>query len=171
MRCELDHLVVACADLEQGAAWVERLLGVAVQPGGRHATMGTHNRLLRLGARQYLELMALDPEAAPPTRARWFDFDQPAVRERARAAPFLLAWAARCDDIFTAVARVPSVGEVQKFQRDALSWQLTVPDDGALQFGGVMPALIQWHGAAHPCDQLEDAGCEFRSLDLSHPAA
>jgi len=25
------------------------------------------------------------------------------------------------------------VGEVQTFQRDALSWKLTVPDDGALQ--------------------------------------
>ena len=171
MRSELDHLVVACADLEQGAAWVQQLLGVAAQPGGRHATMGTHNRLLRLGTRQYLELLALDPDAAPPTRARWYDFDQPAVRARARAAPFLLTWVARCDDIFAAAARVPAVGDVHKFQRDALSWKLTVPDDGALQFGGVLPSLIQWDGAAHPCDQLADSGCELRSLDLTHPAA
>ncbi|SRR5258706_249348 len=171
MRCELDHLVVACADLEQGAAWVEQHLGVPAQPGGRHATMGTHNRLLRLGARQYLELLALDPDAAPPAGARWYDLDQPAVRERARAAPFLLTWVARCDDIFAAVARVPAVGDVQRFQRNALSWKLTVPDDGALQFGGVLPSLIQWDGAAHACDQLLDSGCELRSLDLSHPAA
>jgi hypothetical protein len=171
MRCELDHLVVACADLEQGAAWVEEHLGVAVQPGGRHPTMGTHNRLLRLGARQYLELLAVDPETAPRTSARWYDLDHPAVQERARLAPFLLTWVARCDNIFAAVAQVPAVGEVQTFQRDALSWKLTVPDDGALQFGGVLPSLIQWDGDAHPCDQLADRRCELRSLDLSHPAA
>jgi hypothetical protein len=47
---------------------------------------------------------------------------------------------------------------------------LTLAEGGALQFGGVLPAVIQWSGA-HPCDVLEDRGCEFVELSLSHPAA
>ena len=37
--------------------------GVAPQPGGKHVAMGTHNALLRLGERVYLEIIAIDPEA------------------------------------------------------------------------------------------------------------
>ena len=48
----LDHLVVACRSLDAGRAWCEATFGVAPQPGGRHALMGTHNLLLvaRVGA-------------------------------------------------------------------------------------------------------------------------
>ena len=43
----LDHLVVAAATLDDGIAWCERTLGHVPQAGGRHAFMGTHNRILR----------------------------------------------------------------------------------------------------------------------------
>lgn len=66
----VDHLVVAAAGLDAGTAWLEAHLGVPLAPGGRHAAMGTHNRLLRLGPRLYLELIAIDPDApARPGRA------------------------------------------------------------------------------------------------------
>ena len=45
---ELDHLVVAARDLDEGTAFVQNLLGVPLEPGGKHAAMGTHNRLLNL---------------------------------------------------------------------------------------------------------------------------
>ena len=66
----LDHLVVAARDLETGAAWLEERLGARLSAGGRHADMGTHNRLLRLGERRYLELIAIDPAGPPPARPR-----------------------------------------------------------------------------------------------------
>ena len=52
----LDHLVLATHDLAQGAAWLEDHLGVSLSPGGAHSTIGTYNRLLRLGPSLYLEL-------------------------------------------------------------------------------------------------------------------
>ena len=42
--------------------------------GGKHALFGTHNKLLRLGD-LYLELIAIDPDAPKPERARWFALD------------------------------------------------------------------------------------------------
>jgi hypothetical protein len=170
MRSHIDHLVVACGDLEQGAAWLERELGVAPQPGGRHALMGTHNRLLRLGERSYLELIAIDPEASA-ARPRWFDLDNPAVQRRARAQPFLLTWVAATTDIVEAVVQVPELGEVVCASRNQFAWRITVPADGRLQFSGVLPSVIEWEGDAHPWDVLDDRGCELVELRLSHPAA
>lgn len=170
MRSHIDHLVVACADLDQGAAWLQQQLGAEAQPGGKHALMGTHNRLLKLGARSYLELIALDPEATA-ARPRWFALDDAAVRRRAREQPFLLSWVASTTDIVEAVAQLPELGEVIAASRNQFSWRITVPDDGRLNFSGVLPTVIEWDGDAHPCDVLPDSSCELLELRLSHPAA
>jgi len=66
----LDHLIVAATNLEQGVAWIEERLGAHPQPGGKHVAMGTHNALLRIGARVYLEIIAVDPTASAPQRSR-----------------------------------------------------------------------------------------------------
>ena len=171
MRTALDHLVIACADLEQGAAWLHSQLGVEPEGGGKHAAMGTHNRLLRLGARQYLELLAVDPDAEPPPQARWFGLDDRTLRERAAREPFLLTWVAATDDLEEAVARVPELGLVRTLSRGALHWKIALPEGGTLAFDGVMPTLVQWQGSVHPCDTLEDRGCELGFLSLGHPSA
>jgi hypothetical protein len=175
MRCEIDHLVFACDTLEHGARWLRERTGVEPQAGGRHATMGTHNRLARLGERCYLELIALDPDGAAPPRPRWFDLDAEHVRARLRDGPFLLTWVARCDAAIEAITLVPALGELVAFERGAFRWRLSVPDDGALQFGGVLPSVIEWEeredATWHPADALEDRALALQELKLSHPAA
>jgi len=168
LTARVDHLVLACADLAQGARHVRERLGVEVQPGGRHLLMGTHNALLKLGARTYLELIALDPEGAAQ-RPRWFGLDTDAVRARIAAGPFLLTWVAACSDIKAAARLDPGFGEVIAASRGAFSWRITVPADGRLNYDGVAPTLIEWDGDAHPCDGLEDRGCALRELELQHP--
>jgi hypothetical protein len=168
--CRIDHLVLACADLAQGASFTRERLGVEVQPGGRHLLMGTHNALLKLGPRVYLELIAIDPDGAAQ-RPRWFALDTPAVRERAAAGPFLLTWVARTDDIAGAVALRPALGKVLALTRGEFGWRIAIPDDGSLCLDGVLPTLIQWDGDAHPAAALPEAGCELVRLDLSHPRA
>jgi hypothetical protein len=170
LSCRVDHLVLACADLAAGAAHVRALLGVELQPGGRHPLMGTHNALLKLGPRTYLELIALDPAGAA-SRPRWFGLDTPAVRARMAKGPFLLTWVAASSDVAAAAALDARFGEVIAASRGAFSWRITVPADGRLSCDGVLPTLIQWNDDAHPCDGLPDAGCQLRELDLRHPEA
>jgi hypothetical protein len=170
IRCAIDHLVVACADLAQGDAWLQARLGVASLAGGRHLLMGTHNRLLKLGTRVYLELIAIDPQGAAQ-RPRWFGLDTVAVRARLAGGPFLLTWVASCSNVSAAAALDAGLGEVIAASRGALSWRITVPADGGLAHDGVQPALIQWDGKAHPCDGLEDRGCALQELQLWHPQA
>lgn len=169
-KTAIDHLVLACADLDQGDAWLQGTLGVPSQVGGKHVLMGTHNRLLKLGPRTYLELIAIDPQGAAQ-RSRWFGLDGDAVRQRMAAGPFMLTWVARCGDVAAAVAAVPAAGEVIAARRGAFSWRITVPADGRLNFDGVLPTLIEWDGDAHPCDGLDDRGCALHELRLAHPAA
>jgi hypothetical protein len=165
----LDHLAVTAMTLEAGVAATEAALGVALVQGGKHALMGTHNRLLGLGD-VYLEVIAVDPEAMAPGRPRWFDMD------RFTGAPRLTNWIARCDDLAQAVALSPAgVGVPTAFERGDLRWEMAVPQDGRLPFDGAFPALIAWHGAArganHPAARLPDVGCRLRRLEIAHPAA
>ena len=175
-RSELDHLVVASTRLDDGIDWVEQHLGVRPQPGGQHVTMGTHNALLKLGPRCYLEVIAIDPDGPPPARPRWFALDEATMRSRLASGPTLITWVLRCESLAAACARVPDLGEILTMSRGDFHWQIAVPEDGSLPWSGVLPAAIQWSTGAdesvpHPCDRLPDSGCELLSLDLSHPAA
>jgi len=160
----IDHLAVTAESLEAGADAVEALLGVPLEEGGHHPTMGTHNRLLGLGPGLYLEVIAIDPTAAPPAHPRWFDLDHCAGPAR------LGAWVARCDDLPAALgAAPPGTGTPRDFQRGDFRWQMTVTDDGRLPFDQLFPALMTWESAAHPADRLPERDCRLVALELYHP--
>ncbi|HNK19693.1 MAG TPA: VOC family protein, partial [Piscinibacter sp.] len=114
MSWAVDHLVIGAATLAQGAAWCEAAFGVAPGPGGKHALMGTHNRLLSLACeafpRCYLEIIAIDPDAPAPARRRWFDLDDAAMQAALTAGPRLIHWVARCDDLAAECAARAATG-------------------------------------------------------------
>jgi hypothetical protein len=167
---ELDHLIVAAQTLEQGEDHLEALLGQRPRRGGRHAAMGTHNSLLGLGERCYLELIAIDPDATTPLRPRWFDLDTAAMRASLGDGPRLIHWVARCSNI-DAARRACTIdpGPVHDMARGAFRWRITFPDDGHLPGGGVAPTLIEWPDARHPADALSDSPLRVLSLSAAHP--
>src|SRR5262245_10487476 len=168
MRASIDHLAVAAASLD--GRLLDDVLGVSLSPGGRHARMGTHNRLLRLGDAAYLELIAVDPQASAPSDPRWFELDEPAMRVRLAEGPMLVHWVAHVDT--TELPPLPfDVGSWERFERGDLSWQLTVRADGKLPADGVVPSLIRWPGTAHPAARLPESGVALEALELEHPRA
>ena len=159
----VDHLVVTAASLEAGAAHVRAALGVEMQTGGEHARMGTHNCLLKLGSKLFLEVIAANPSAPRPGRPRWFQLDDPLSAR----SPRLATWVARCDDI---QALAPdSLGLIEPMSRGDFRWLITVPEDGRLPLDGLAPTLIQWQSASHPADTLKDAGCSLIRFEGLHP--
>jgi len=170
----LDHLVVAARTLEQGLAWCEATLGVQPSAGGQHVFMGTHNRVVDISTAcyplAYLEIIAIDPSLPPPDRARWFDLDDAAMQQRLAAAPQLVHWAARVDDIAAAHAAMLAdgvdCGRIIDAQRGALRWRITVRDDGQRPQGGIAPALIQWLGP-HPADALPASDVQLASMSAT----
>jgi len=171
MPLRIDHLVVAARTLDEGAAWLEERLGASPSGGGQHALMGTHNRLLGLGSGAYLEVIAVDPQAAAPARPRWFALDSRRMRARLACGPALIHWVACTDDIERDVRRAPvDLGEVVAASRGEYRWRITVPRDGSLPGEGAFPTLIQWEGK-RPSERLPDAGCRLERLELRHPRA
>lgn len=167
--CRMDHLVVAAASLDEGATYLRELLGVTLSPGGGHARMGTHNRLLRLGPALYLEVIAVDPAAPPATRRRWFGLDSPGIRARIGERPRLVHWVASTGDIAAACAASPEpLGEILEMSRGDFRWRITVPADGSLPGEGLVPSLIRWDTPAHPAGRLPDAGCSLMKLEGFH---
>ncbi|MEZ5769553.1 MAG: VOC family protein [Paracoccaceae bacterium] len=169
MQTAIDHLVVAGATLDAATAHVEQALGMRTMPGGCHAAMATHNRLLSLGSRTYLEALAPDPDAAPPEGARWFGLDRFAADPG--APPRLVSWALRVRNIDAACAEAPDgIGAPREMTRGSYSWRITIPETGIQPFDGVFPALIAWDGA-DPARALPDPGLRLISLTLRHPDA
>ncbi len=162
----LDHLAVAGETLQDAVALVEGSLGVAMRPGGTHARYGTHNQLLGLADGLYLEAIAINPDAAPPQDARWFDLDRFTGHAR------LSNWAIRTHDIAATLAAVPSgAGRAVALQRGDLRWRMAVPQNGILPMEGCFPTFLQWDVSPIPGETLPASGCRLIRLEIAHPEA
>ena len=189
MSVVLDHLVVAAATLAQGVAWCEATLGVTPGPGGNHPLMGTHNRLMKISTAAYpdcfLEIIAIDPAAPTPGRARWFGLDDAALQRSLADAPRLLHAVARSTMLdmhrwgLITVGHKP--GEPVAASRDTpdglLQWDILVREEGQLSCGGALPHADAVEG--HPPGQshgrfgfgLEVIGAARRALARPRRAA
>lgn len=157
----LDHLVIAAPTLELGAAWLTEITGVKPQMGGKHALMGTHNLLAKLGSDTYLEIISLDPQAPAPTRARWFELDKLVV------APRLIHWVMSCPNL-DVVQPLEPLGTITNLSRGVYLWRITIPEDGHLPGDGLIPTLIEWQ-TPNPSAQLEECGLSLIRLEGQHP--
>ncbi|MFT4121262.1 VOC family protein [Bradyrhizobium sp.] len=168
----LDHITIAANDLAEGVAYVEAALGIAPPAGGAHPLMGTHNHLLRLSETLFLEVIAPNPSAAPPTRPRWFALDGAPTREALAASPRFVTWVARTSDIHAALAKIPHAARPAiTVTRGTLEWLISVPPDGSMPFGGAFPSLIQWPAGPHPASRMADLGCALVEFEIRHPDA
>lgn len=161
----LDHLVISAEALDQALPALAPLFRVPLAPGGEHALMGSHNRLLSLGPDEYLEVIAINPAAPPPAQPRWFGLDR--FEGPARLTHFVCAG----DDMAQMLALAPpGAGRATALARGDLRWQMAVTETGRLPFDDAFPALISWEGSAHPAQRLPDHGLRLTRLTLHHPA-
>jgi len=170
----LDHLVVAAATLAEGVQWCEAALGVTPGPGGRHPLMGTHNRLFDISSaafpQAFFEILAIDPAARPPGRARWFGLDTLDLS----SGPRLLTWVARSSAIDARGLALraagldigPAIAASRDTPQGRLAWALSVRDDGQLLAGGALPTLIDWGRTPHPTASMAKPGVTLQALTL-----
>jgi hypothetical protein len=167
MKAAIDHLVYLCPDLDPAVADIAAKTGVRPAFGGQHPGLGTHNALLSLASRTYLEIIAPDPAQPRPAE---LPFGLGTATQ-----PGLRAWAIASDDLDTAVRQAASAGfgypaVVSRRRRTAdgreLTWRMTTypqPPGGA-----VIPFLIDWGGSEHPADAAP-AGLSLDEFHLRSP--
>lgn len=170
MQTRIDHLVIGAASLAQGVEYVKACLGVDIPYGGVHMKMGTHNHLMQLGDDIFFEVIAINHEADPPDRPRWFGLDDPFVRQQIEIQPTLLTWVVNTGSINELIRQATfSAGKAELISRGNLSWFFGLPGDGRLLAGGMLPYAIEWQTDRHPSVNMADLGCTLQGLEIHHP--
>jgi Glyoxalase-like domain len=163
----MDHLVFGVPDLFRGIELVEHRTGVRARLGGQHPGRGTHNALMSLGGRQYLEIIAIDPMQVEPSELLF-----PELKNLSE--PRLIAWAVAVENLVETARRAaaqnidtigPLAGSRAQADGSLLSWQ-TLRISGPRAEG--LPFFIEWEkGAAHPSQQ-SPSGCTLASFEVEH---
>ena len=161
----LDHLVISGESRDIAADVTAATLGVSLLPGGAHPHFATHNHLLKLDGRLYLETISVDPNATPRQVPRWFGLDS------FEGPPRLTNWVCWTDDLETLVRDLPEAGKIVALERGDLRWRMAVPETGKSAYDGAFPALMQWDTDRHPATTLQESGCTLDSLTVIHPQA
>ncbi len=168
MKLVVDHLIYAVPELSAGVAAIQELLGVRAAIGGKHVGLGTHNALLALGPKTYLEIIAPDPDQDEYRQPRIFGIDE-------LARPHLVTWVARPDNLDEIAAQ--DLGQGQKFgevlsgsrktpEGATLTWRFT--DPFTVIADGIVPFLIDWGESPHPAKSAP-SGANLVQLRAEHP--
>jgi hypothetical protein len=164
----IDHLVYSTSDLEKSVVDLETRLGVRPAPGGQHPGRGTHNALLALSDRSYLEVIGPDATQAETIRPRWFQIDS-------LDAPHLVTWAVKAADLNELRAKAKACGiylgpvvSGTRHRSDGacLRWRFTDPETVVAE--GIVPFFIDWGDSPHPADSAP-RGPVLESLRAEHP--
>jgi hypothetical protein len=151
----IDHLVYGTPDRAAATDDLEARFGVRAQPAGRHPGIGTHNPVLALGPRSYLEVIAPDPEQPQPCSPRPFGLDELTSARR-------VGWAVGCDDIDVAMSRARDAGYDPG---DAIEMMRTRPTGTLLRWRLTLNAIA---GGPVP---FRSPGATRRTQQPQHPKA
>jgi len=130
MLLGIDHVVIAVADPNAGAAQLERELGLASTGGGRHDALGTFNRLIWLGD-SYLELVGVFDRAI--AESSWLGAPtQRTLDVGGGLATWAIATNALDDDVAALVVAgsdlgEPITGERRRADGDLVRWRIAMP--------------------------------------------
>ena len=163
---QIDHLVIGIAALDAGVRKFEELTGVRPAYGGEHPHLGTHNALISLGDRTYLELLAPRP-GADVTESLQFLAQLPEITP--------VMWAVSTNNITETADRLASAGyEVtepvpgSRRQENGSTLHWTILEMAAPNLAGA-PFFIEWsETSVHPSES-SPGGCELGSLEIKDP--
>jgi Glyoxalase-like domain len=136
---ELDHVLIAVADLAAAAREIEARHGLASIEGGRHPGWGTANRIVPLGE-SYLELVSVVDEA----EAEQSSFGSWVARVRSKPGR-LLGWAVRThelDDVARRLGLTIGAGSRATRSGQLLRWRLAGIEQAAAEPS--LPFFMEW---------------------------
>jgi hypothetical protein len=167
-RPALDHIVFLVPNLETAMERFEAITGVKPVSGGiAPGRPASHNALVSLGGRSYLEIFS--PDRAM-TSGAWLD--EIHARPEAHIGGFCMHVDGGLDDLAKATVAAGLTGsgprEMGRKRPDGvmLNWKLYNVD--APIAGPTMPFFIDWLGSPHPSAD-SPAGCKITDFGIGHP--
>ena len=96
---KLDHIVFGSSTLEEGTEFVENILQAKLSDIGYHKDMGTHNRVIRISEKVYLEVIAIDPKISNLNNRKWFNLDNSNLQSKLKKSPQIIGYVIENNDM------------------------------------------------------------------------
>ena len=165
---KLDHIVFGSSTLEEGTEFVENILQAKLSDIGYHKDMGTHNRVIRISEKIYLEVIAIDPKISNLNNRKWFNLDNSKLQSKLKKSPQIIGYVIENNEI-----------NVTKYHdtffessRDIYKWQFSMPTsnnnilDSEIIETGIIPSLISWK-SKKPIYQMKKNQFELISFEIN----
>ncbi len=153
----IDHIVYAVTDLAFATEEFSNRTGLKVIGGGQHLDQGTHNALIRLDERTYLEFIAKDSSLSSPLSGTWMGLDL--IKEnkitRWSLGSNRISEEAKMISDFNNELGILKEGSRAKSNGTELKWRMTnvIPTPEV----DVVPFLLDWGTSVHPTEGLTKA--------------
>ena len=164
---KLDHIVFGSRTLEEGTVYVENILQAKLSDIGYHKDMGTHNRVIRISEKVYLEVVAIDPKTENLKNRKWFNLDSSNLQSKLKKSPQIIGYVIENND-----------RDINKYydpffeaSRDKYKWKFAMPSfnnnilDSEIIETGIMPSLISWK-SEKPIYQMKKNQFELMSFEI-----
>ena len=166
----LDHIVIGSFTLDEGTKFVENILQAKLSDIGHHIDMGTHNRVIRISERVYLEVIAIDPKTSKLNNRKWFNLDNSKLQSKLKKSPQIIGYVIEKNDINITNYYDPFF----KSSRDIYKWKFAMPTfnnnilDSEIINSGMIPSLITWK-SDKPIYQMKKNQFELISFEIRLP--
>ena len=164
---KLDHIVFGSFTLEEGTEFVENILQAKLSDIGYHKNMGTHNRVIRISEKVYLEVVAINPKIRNLKNRKWFNLDNSNLLLKLKKSPQIIGYVIESNNRTISKYYDPFF----EASRANYKWQFAMPTyknniiDSEIIKTGIMPSLISWK-SEKPIYQMKKNQFEIISLDI-----
>lgn len=163
----LDHIVFGSFTLDEGTKFVENILQAKLSEIGYHKDIGTHNRVIRISEKVYLEVIAIDPKTSKLNNRKWFNLDNSKLQSKLKKSPQVIGYVIENDNMNITKYYDPFF----ESSRDIYKWQFAMPTfnknilDSEIIEAGMIPSLISWK-SDKPVYQMKKNQFELISLEI-----
>ena len=164
---KLDHIVFGSRTLEEGTEFVENILQAKLSDIGYHKDMGTHNRVIRISEKIYLEIVAIDPKRKNLKNRKWFNLDSSNLQSKLKKSPQIIGYVIENNDRNITKYYDPFF----EASRNRYKWKFAMPTfnnnilDSEIIEKGIIPSLISWK-SEKPIYQMKENQFELISFEI-----
>ena len=165
---KLDHIVFGSLSLEEGTKFVENKLQAKLSDIGYHKDMGTHNRVIRISEKVYLEVIAIDPKISNLNNRKWFNLDNSKLQFKLKKSPQIIGYVIENKETNITKYYEPFF----ESSRDIYKWQFAMPTlnndilDSEIVETGMIPSLISWK-SEKPIYQMKKNQFELINVEIT----
>tara|TARA_B100000212_G_C27163054_1_gene442624 strand:+ start:50 stop:700 length:651 start_codon:yes stop_codon:yes gene_type:complete len=164
---KLDHIVFGSRTLEEGTVFIENILQAKLSDIGYHKDMGTHNRVIRISEKIYLEIVAIDPKRKNLKNRKWFNLDSSNLQSKLKKSPQIIGYVIENNDRNITKYYDPFF----EASRNRYKWKFAMPTfnnnilDSEIIEKGIIPSLISWK-SEKPIYQMKENQFELISFEI-----